>query len=51
MINSGVDVMMKTALRLLGKNNGRQQSKALMGKLDRLAEDEDGGMKSSQGET
>jgi hypothetical protein len=34
-----------------GKNNGAQQCKALMYKSERETKDEDGGVKSSQGET
>jgi hypothetical protein len=51
LINSGVDVMMKTVMRLLGKSNGEQQLRVLMYKSDREVKDEDGGLKSSQGET
>jgi hypothetical protein len=43
--------MMKTVMRLLGKSNGEQQRRVLMYKSDREAEDEDGGLKSLQGET
>jgi hypothetical protein len=51
LISSGVDMMMKTTMHLLGKSNGGQQRRALMCKPDRGTEDEDGGVKSLQGET
>jgi hypothetical protein len=40
MIDLGVDIMMKTALKLLGKNNEDHQVKTLMGVPD--LGDEDG---------